>query len=113
MPETETIDTLKDLYTFNQPARVTDFLITRDDLVKILVESYRQIKKIFSNQFLDILLEYSSDPEEEFDGLLAVVRTKLSPSESLELLDKFDDEWFLDSVDYESRSIFSVTVRPG
>jgi len=52
----------------------------------------------------------NEDPEEDFTGLSIVVKTPLKSELSLALLDKFDDEWWLD-LEAEIRNTVTVIVR--
>jgi len=106
------IELLESIYTFSTSNDVKRFLLSHDFLIDALFEAYRQIKSLFGENVVEVSLEYDRDPEEDFEGLFVVVKTNLSPEESLDLLDKFDEKWFLDNVSGEIGSIFTVTVRP-
>lgn len=108
----EDIELLGSIYTFKNPAEIRKFLWTHKDLIGTLLEAHKQIKRVFGENMIEVYLEYGRDPEEDFEGLFAVIKTNLSPEESLDLLDRFDEEWFLDNVSNEIGSIFTVTVRP-
>ncbi len=105
------IQLLEDLYTFHDPIEIKRFLFRQDRLTGALFEIQAQIKRIFRNSVVELSLEYDRDPEENFEGLSAILKTNLSPELSLDLLDKFDEEWWLD-VDDEIRTILTVMVRP-
>ncbi len=106
------IELLENLYTFSNSIDVKRFMLKNECLINILFEAYKQIKRIFNQNIVEICLEYNRDPEEDFEGLFVIVKTNLSPEESLNLLERFDEEWFLDNVSEEIGSIFTVTVRP-
>lgn len=106
------IELLEGMYTFKNPVEVKKFLWTHKYLIEILFEANRQIKRVFQENIVEVCLECDRDPEEDFEGLFVIVKTNLSPEESLDLLDRFDEEWFLDNVSGEISSIFNVTVRP-
>ena len=91
---------------------VAKFLKKHRHLYSILREAKEQIISIFGGDAIGVCLEYDRYPEEDFEGLFVIVKTNLSPEESLNLLDRFDEEWFLDNVSGEIGSIFTVTVRP-
>ncbi len=103
---------LENFYTFSNQKEIKFFLSANYKLMEILLEAYKHIKRIFGEKVVEVTLEYDRDPEEDFEGLFVIVSTNLSPEESLDLLDRFDEEWFLDNVSNEIGSIFSVTVRP-
>lgn len=106
------IELLARMYTFSNPFEVKRFLLTHDYLIDLLFETYQQIKRVFRENIVEVCLEYDRDPEEDFEGLFVIIKNNLSPEESLDLLDKFDEEWFLDNVSGEIGSIFTVSVRP-
>ena len=102
---------LGSFYTFNNPIEVKRFLLKYDYLITSLFEAHKQIKRVFEENIVEVCLEYDRDPEENFEGLSVIVKTNLSPELSLDLLDKFDEEWWLD-VEDETRMILTVMVRP-
>ena len=101
---------LEDIYTFENPTDVRRFLWTHKHLIEILFEAEEQIRKIFG-EVVNLSLELHHDPEEDFEGLFIIIKTSLSPEESLDLLDKFDEEWWLD-VDASISKKLEVTVEP-
>jgi len=58
-----------------------------------------------------LYLELNRDYEEDFEGLFIVIKTNLSPEDSLNLLDRFDEEWWLD-VNDDIGNILEIMVRP-
>jgi hypothetical protein len=54
--------------------------------------------------------EYDKDPNENFEGLFITIKTNLSPVESIDLLEKFDEEWWL-GIDFKIRSKITIMVR--
>jgi len=108
----EWIALLKRIYHFTNPAEAERFLLEHDELIPYLLEADKHIKRVFGENIVDVCLEHASDPEEDYEGLFVTVKTNLSPEESLDLSDKFDDEWFLDYVPPEVGSILTVGVRP-
>lgn len=110
-PVVEAFRELENLYIFENSNEIKNFLLTNDYLIEILFEAHKQIKRIFGEHIVEVCLEHDKDPEEDFEGLYAIVKTNLSPELSLNLLDRFDDEWFL-NIDDEIRIIFTVMVRP-
>jgi len=107
------IKLLEGMYIFKNPPEIIIFLLThREELIETLFSAHNQIKGVFRENMIGLYLEYDRDSEEKFEELFAVIETNLSPEESLNLLDRFDEEWFLDNVSNEVGSIFSVMVRP-
>jgi len=103
---------LERLYTIENPFEVKSFLAAHPNLKDYLFETREQIERFFGDSALEICLKHDSDPEEDYEGLFVIIKTHLSSEEALDLLDKFDDEWFLDYVPPEVSSIFTVKVRP-
>lgn len=107
----EAFKELENLYIFENPKEIKNFLLSNDYLIEILFEAHKQIKRVFGEHIVEVSLEYDRDQEEDFEGISAIVKTNLSPDQSLDLLEKFDEEWWLD-VDDEIRIVFTVMVRP-
>jgi len=108
--QVEWIASLKRIYHFTNPAEAERFLLEHDELIPYLLEADKHIKRVFGENIVDVCLEHASDPEEDYEGLFVIVKTNLSSEESLDLLDKFDEEWFLDYVPPEIGSILTVGV---
>jgi len=98
-------------YYFDNPKEIERFLLTHDYLIEYLFEAFDQIKKIFKENLIEIRLEYDRDSEEDFEGLFVNIKTNLSPEPSLDLLEKFDEEWWL-KVDFKIRSVITIMVNP-
>lgn len=110
-PEKE-IKLIESLYILNNPILVKIFLLNNEKLISHLFEAYEEIKKVFGEEnAVGIYLEHFKDPEEDFECLFIIVETNLSPKASLDLLDSFDDEYWLD-IDNETSNILGVMVRP-
>jgi len=104
------IELLEEKYVIKNKVEVATFLDEHTNFIGVLVETCEQIKKIFDKNIVEISLSLNEDPEEDFIGLSIVVRTPLKSEVSLDLLDKFDDEWWLD-LDAEIRNAVTVIVR--
>jgi len=105
------IEQLKSLYIFENSEEIKRFLLSHDYLIDCLSEAYDQIRGIFEENLIEICLEYDRDSEEDFEGLFVTIKTNLSPEPSLDLLEKFDDNWWL-QVDFKIRSLITIMVRP-
>ena len=78
-----------------------------------MIAAYKQIQKYFDNNFEYVELKYEADPEFEAEGLFfIVIRTKLPLAEARVILNKFNDDWFLNEDMQMLNSIFTVIVRP-
>jgi len=104
------IEQLEGIYTFDKSKDIKRFLWTHKDVIETLFNAYKEIKRVFSLNIIDIGLEYDKDPDEDFEGLSIIIKTTLNPELSLTLLDKFDEEWWLD-VDDKIRTVLTVMVR--
>ena len=107
----ENIELLEHFYCFDNPDEIKRFLLIHDYLIDCLFKTYGKIKKIFGENAVELCLELNRDPEEDFEGLFIIIKTNLSPEKSLDLLDEFDEEYWLDISD-EIGNILEVMVRP-
>ncbi len=101
---------LEDKYVIDSKPEISTFLDENPNLIGALIEIYDQIKNIFDKNIIEICLSLNKDLEEDYIGLSVVIRTTLKSGDSLALLDKFDDEYWLD-LDSDIRNIVMVTVR--
>ena len=101
---------LEDKYDIDNKSAVSSFLNENPTLINALIETHEQIRRIFDKNIAGISLLLNEDPEEDFTGLSIVVKTPLKSELSLALLDKFDDEWWLD-LEAEIRNTVTVIVR--
>ncbi|CAD6493976.1 MAG: hypothetical protein CHKLHMKO_00594 [Candidatus Argoarchaeum ethanivorans] len=104
---------LSQFYAFSDgdsEAAVIQFINDHPWCLGVLFEAPGHIFSIFGkNVFL--YLELNRDYEEDFEGLFIIIKTNLSPEDSLNLLDRFDEGWWLD-VDYDIGNILEIMVRP-
>ena len=75
-----------------------DFLREHSFLSKLLLEAYQTIKKYFG-QGVELALEVYADPEDGNRELLLLIRTDKPAAEALPILDRFDEEWWIDNFD--------------
>jgi len=90
--------------------KIEKFLLAHDYIIEYLFKAYNQIKRIFEENIVEIILEYYKDYEEDYEGLFINIKTNLSPESSLDLLEKFDEEWWL-KVDFKVRSVMNIMVN--
>jgi tetratricopeptide (TPR) repeat protein len=103
-------DSLHQLYSFINPeSEIINFIIEHN-LWAFLLEAPRKIRHVFGND-IALELELHHDPEEDFEGLFITIKTNLSPEDSLNLLDKLDEEWWL-YVNDDISNILEIMVRP-
>lgn len=104
------IDLLEDKYVLEHKSAITIFLNEHTNLDSALIETHAQIKRIFGKHIVEIILSLNKDAEEDYTGLSITVKTSLKTEEALTLLDKFDEEWWLD-LEAEIRNTVTVMVR--
>jgi len=107
------LTTLSKLYIFsdrNSKTEAIQFIKDHPFLFSVLIEAPRHIFSIFGNN-IRLYLELHRDPEEDFEGLFIIIKTKRSPKESLNLLDRLDEEWWL-NVDDNVSNMLEIMVRP-
>lgn len=93
------VQVLEQLYVFRKRMEVLRFLDVHPFLVPLLLEAYTKIGKYFG-PYPQVFLEVISDPEATDDRqLFAFIGTRLSPDEALDGLERFDEEWWLDTLD--------------
>ena len=76
-----------------------------------LEKASEQITSVFGKNAVEISLELHADRQEDWEGLFIVVKTNLPPGDSLDLLDRFDEEYWLD-LDDEVSNLLELVVRP-
>jgi hypothetical protein len=109
--ENNSVQQLKNLYTFINPFEVENFLSQHDYLYPVLFEAEDKILEIFGKKAKAINLRYNKDPEGDFDEIVVVVETGLPPDDALDLVDRFDEEWYDNEVDAGTQKLFYVTVK--
>jgi hypothetical protein len=97
-------------YRFINPELEIINFIIEHNLLAFLLEARWEIRRVFGNDIV-LEIELDPDPEEDFEGLFIIIRTSLSPEDSLDLLDRLDEEWWLD-VDDNISNILEIMVRP-
>jgi hypothetical protein len=85
-------------YILPQPSSVGSFLQEHKELVSLLTEACKELRKYFSTE--DFKLQVVSDPEIAGEKQLFVyVFTSLSVTDALKKIDEFDEQWWLDRID--------------
>ena len=92
------IDLLKDVYLLKEAKQIESYLWRNSILLDFLCEAHTQIINIFGFES-QLSLELHRDYEENFEELFIVIKSLAEPSRMIELLDKLDDEWFLNVSD--------------
>lgn len=85
-------------YEVRDVERVADFLLKSPFLVDLLLEIPAQIRRIFGKE-QKLILSFWLDPEDPtWHHVQVLVPTKFKAGKSVELMDKFDWEWWLDNM---------------
>jgi hypothetical protein len=86
---------LESIYALREEARVRSFLEKNAFLAPLLLRANRKIRDYFDASSI-IVLEVSVDPENaKFQELWARIQTHLSPADALQILTRFDEEWWV------------------
>lgn len=101
---------LYQLYRFVNPELEIINFIKGHNLWAFLLEAPWEIRRVFGDGIV-LELELHHDPEEDFEGLFIAIKTNLSPEDSLNLLDRLDEEWWLD-VNDDISNILEIMVKP-
>jgi len=102
---------LEELYMFNNENQIKTFLKRNTSLIDTLLFAENEIRKIFEKNITSLELELHEDPEESFEKLFLIIKTiNVSPEEILSLIEKLDDQWYL-NLDYEIRKNFNITIE--
>ena len=107
-----TIDFLEltKLFSFENQFAILSFVLKHYFLKDALKEAQTAINSVFGEYEYELSLELDIDPEEGFEVLFIIISADLSPIELLELLNKFDEQYWLD-IDSSIRNLLEVTVR--
>jgi len=89
------IDAIAGLYAFREPDEVRVFLKRNPFLFDILERTRPEIARIFGEHALNVFLETHYDVEEREESLWIKIQVDLNIDDAEELLDRFDQEWWL------------------
>jgi len=104
------VEWIERLYTLRERAEVLGFLERHPFLVSLLLEAYGQIGNYFPGS--QIFLEVLTDPEAFNDyQLIASIATNLGPDEAIDMLEQFDENWWLDALD-RAQGKLCIDVEP-
>ena len=101
---------LERISTFRRPAEVRRFLETHFFLFDLIPEALSRARRIFGPN-TKVELEVVKDPEGDNPEILfAYIVTSLPVNDALGLIDKLDDEWFLDQSD-KVQDTFNLNLK--
>ena len=103
------IGKLEELYIFDNPKEIKNFLLTNSYLIDILFEAPAHIERIFGMALFH--LELHHDPEEGWDELFIVIRSLYKAEEAIVLENRLAEEWFLDRMK-ETNGKLNITEEP-
>ncbi len=95
-------------YISIEPSSVSSFLQAHQELISLLNEAYKELRKYFSSE--DLKLELVTDPEIAEDRLFVYIFTSLSVTDALRKLDEFDEQWWLEQLD-RANSLLNFNLR--
>ena len=99
---------LSELYAVRNPEEVSEFLEEHGYLIDVLSDLRGKLRDYFDEQ---VALELTTEPDDAYAReLFARIMTRMPPSQALELLDKFDDDWWLDAAS-RARGDLNVTLE--
>lgn len=92
------IESLADLYSFDDGASVGRFLRENSFLLTLLMEARKKIQEYFGPN-VEVELELFTDPEaDDVQQLFALIHTSLPLEEEANFLENLYDEWWLDAL---------------
>jgi hypothetical protein len=101
---------LHELYEFRGTNHINDYLQSHSELINFLLESHYHFEKYFGTS-AKFELEVVHDPEAQHEQLIVYINTSLPVDEALIRLDQFDNDWFLDHIDWLNHLInFSLEI---
>ncbi len=95
--------TLGRVYRLRGPAEILRFLSRNEFLIPCLLRMYPELRKHFGSR--RIYLEVVAEPEFEDERLGVFVAVDCPADEALELLGKFDEEWWPDVPSWLERNL--------
>jgi len=99
---------LQKQYAIKNIEEVNYFLFDRKHLLDILLIIPRQIQHIFGDVLLE--LQVVKDPEEDYEGLFIIIKSHFPPKKSLDLLERMEEEWWLD-VDINIKKVIGIDIE--
>jgi hypothetical protein len=95
---------LEQFYIFREKAEIVQFLEAKKFLLPLLEDTYTTIRSYFPAS--DLLLEVVIDPEIANERQLVIfIAIKENAEEASEVLDKFDEDWWMDNMDRAQGSL--------
>ena len=93
------------LFTIEDLDSVKSFVSLYQGLCGFLVEAYQKIQEIFGEYVKEVRLRKSINPEEPIEKLTIVIKTNLDADGSLDLLDRFYEQWWLEADEYHTDNL--------
>ncbi len=98
LEQEKSIEVLADLYTFRDYVQVANFLRQNPFLIGLLMRAYKEVQRYFGFN-VEVALEVFTDPEAETEQeLFALIQARLPLQEDIDLLERFNEEWWLDAL---------------
>jgi hypothetical protein len=100
---------IENLYIFREANEVRSFLKENPFLIPLLQEARMHIKRYFPDS--DVVLEVVTDPEIMGEkDLVAFIVVELTADEACDILDRLDEEWWLDASD-RAQDLLCITLE--
>ncbi len=103
------LETLENIYIFDNPERIRGFLLANEYLIDILLEAPFYIFDIFGE--VPIHLELHRDPEEGWNELFVVIKSYYDAEYAAELENRLVEEWFLNRIG-DTRGKLNIVEEP-
>lgn len=105
------VNQIKKYYLFSNENKIQNFLKQHRYYVDVLNDMHMEINKIFGSHVTKLFLEHDQDIEEEYEGISVMIQTNLSVEDSLDLLNLFDEAYWLKK-EFKVRRLMTVMVVP-
>ncbi len=105
------LESLEKLYSWRGKTEILEFLEINDFLIPILLEAPDKICHYFPDA--ELFLELVTDPETVDDAMLELaICMNLNPDESVEKLNQFQDDWWLNLSDKIRQPLCPILEYP-
>ena len=101
-PRCEKTDIIKKHYKLN--SEIESFLIKNDSITDFLITAISELYESFDEEIELVLNLVDSDLQEQ-PTLFIEIHTGMNVEDAIESLDNFEDNWFLDYLDYTEGDI--------
>jgi len=104
----KSISLLHKQYIIKNIEEVNRFLSDHKHLLDTLLIIPRQIQQFFGD--IPLELQLVKDAEEDYEGLFIIIMSNMPPNESLDHLERMEEEWWLD-VDINIKKVIGIDIE--